>query len=287
MKQNLLLMLIIVTAVYLALLMVPAHSKAKIAFYNSQGTANIAHRLGHALMPANTVGAGLNALDMGADILEIDLQFTADNHLVVRHDEIIDTTTDGVGLISTMTLDEIEQFDAKFHEIEYPDELGPPGLKIPSLTTLFQSIPQARFLIELKPDDSRAVARLCEVITEHAMTEQVLVGSFHTSVLKNFRRTCPAVPTSHGQTEVLFFYILAKLGLGHLYDPPGYSMQLPQTYLGVEVLSAKMLDVAHQLNLKIEVWTVNDSQSMQKLLAMGVDGIITDRPVLLSDFIYL
>ena len=100
--------------------MVPAKGKRVFPFMQVVTHCNIAHRNGHALMPANTVEAGLYTLEMGADILEIDLHLSADNYLIVRHDEIIDTTTDGVGRIEDLTLAEIETYSAKFHEIEYP-----------------------------------------------------------------------------------------------------------------------------------------------------------------------
>ncbi len=270
---------------YLSLLMVPAKSKNNIPFYKDKGVANIAHRNGHALMPANTVEAGLNALQVGADILEIDIHLTADKRLVVRHDEVIDTTTDGIGRISEMTFSEIEKYNAKFHEVEYPHKLSPLGIKIPALTALFQRIPSARYLIEIKPQDNLASERLCAVVREYKLTEQVLVGSFHTSVLEHFRRICPEVPTSHGQSEVRLFYVLIKLGLGHLYDPPGYSMQLPISYQGFEIVTPRLLKVAHSLNLKVEIWTINDIETSKKLITLGVDGIITDRPDLIDDLL--
>ncbi len=270
---------------YLSLLMVPAKSKNNIPFYKEKGVANIAHRNGHALMPANTVEAGLNALQVGADILEIDIHLTADKRLVVRHDEVIDTTTDGIGRISEMTFSEIEKYNAKFHEVEYPHKLSPLGIKIPALTALFQRIPSARYLIEIKPQDNLASERLCAVVREYKLTEQVLVGSFHTSVLEHFRRICPEVPTSHGQSEVRLFYVLIKLGLGHLYDPPGYSMQLPISYQGFEIVTPRLLKVAHSLNLKVEIWTINDIETSKKLITLGVDGIITDRPDLIDDLL--
>lgn len=281
----LILTLVIVIAAYFILLMIPPKTKENIPFYAAERSINIAHRNGHALMPANTVEAGLNALELGADILEIDVHLTADKHLVVRHDEIIDTTSDASGRISEMTLAEIEQHNAKFHEIEYPHKTSPIGIKIPSLTTLFEGIPNARFLIEIKPKDTNASARLCEVIKQHRMTEQVIVGSFHTFVLKHFRRVCPEVPTSHGKSEIRHFIILANLGLGHLYSPEGYSIQLPISYQGTEILSYKILQAARSLNLKVEIWTINDIDTFKRLIAMQVDGIITDRPDLLSELV--
>ena len=91
MKQKFLGTFLAISALYLVLLMVPAKGKESIPFYISGDSFNIAHRNGHGLMPANTVEAGLYALEMGADILEIDLHLSADNYLIVRHDEIIDT----------------------------------------------------------------------------------------------------------------------------------------------------------------------------------------------------
>lgn len=277
------LILIAIAAVYTVLLLAPVDNrKDSIPFYGAQSSINIAHRNGHGLMPANTVEAGLYALEMGADILEIDVHLSADKYLVVRHDPIIDTTTDGIGRISEMRLADITQYDAKFHEIEYPKKVNVAGIKIPALTSLFEKIPDARFLIEIKPQDTEAAARLCQVVRENQMTEQVLVGSFHKNVLQYFRDICPEVPTSHAQSEIQFFAILSKLRLGHLFDPPGYSMQLPMTYEGVEVLSAQIIESAQNLNLKVDIWTINDTYIKYKLLNMGVDGIITDRPDQLS-----
>ena len=283
MIKNTFLTLTAIAAVYGALLLAPGvDRKDSIPFYASASSTNIAHRNGHGLMPANTIEAGLHALQMGADILEIDIHLSADKHLLVRHDPIIDTTTDGVGRISEMRLAEIVQYDAKFHEIEYPHKVSPAGFKIPALTSLFEKIPNARFLIEIKPQDVEAATRLCEVIRDYQMTEQVMIGSFHKNVLQHFRNICPEIPTSHAQSEVQFFVILSKLRLGHLYPAPGYSMQLPMTYKGIEVMSSQVLESAQNLNLKVDVWTINDAYIQHTLLNMGVDGIITDRPDQLS-----
>jgi glycerophosphoryl diester phosphodiesterase len=66
-----------------------------------------------------------------------------------------------------------------------------------------------------------------------------------------------------------------------LYESPGVSVQLPWRYAGITFLSASLVDILHQLNLKVEVWTVNDPAIMRRLLKMGVDGVITDRPDIL------
>ena len=80
----------------------------------------------------------------------------------------------------------------------------------------------------------------------------------------------------------MWMVVLSWFGLGHLYDPPGYSVQLPLEQAGVRVVTGSVLETARRLNLKLEVWTINNVQVMADLIQLGVDGIITDRPDLLD-----
>lgn len=280
--RKVLIALLTLLAIYGYLLTVPAAKLPEtVAFYQPHEFSVIAHGNGRALMPGNTLEAGTHALEVGADILELDIHLTADNHLVVRHDDIIDTTTNGTGVIAEMTLADIQQYDVGFHEIDYPELVGPEGIVVPTLESLFQQFPTTRFLVELKPEGTGAADQLCALISQYDLAKQVVVGSFHSSVLRYFRSTCPTVPTSLGQTEVVYLVALSLLGLGHLYESPGVSVQLPWRYGGVTFLSASLVDIIQRLNLKVEVWTVNDPVIMGRLLKMGVDGVITDRPDIL------
>ena len=99
-----------------------------IAFYKSKAVQVIAHGNGRALLPGNTLEAAVNALEVGTDILELDIHLTADDQLVVRHDDMIDTTTNGTGLIAEMTLAEIQQYDVGFHEVDFPSSRIPQAL---------------------------------------------------------------------------------------------------------------------------------------------------------------
>ena len=76
--------------------------------------------------------------------------------------------------------------------------------------------------------------------------------------------------------------VLSWFGLGHLFDPPGYSVQLPLEQGGIRFFLKPLLETARELNLKLDVWTVNNVQEMADLITTGVDGIITDRPDLLD-----
>jgi|TARA_B110000879_G_scaffold27067_1_gene36685 glycerophosphoryl diester phosphodiesterase len=275
--------LVTVLVVYVILLLWPAKNRvADIPFYADNAFAVIAHGNGRALMPGNTLEAAVNALSVGADILELDIHLTADNILVVRHDETIDSTTNGTGRIAEMTLAELSLYDVGFHEYDYPDKYAEKGIRIPTLESFFVALPANRFLIELKPKDGEAGRHLCQLVKEYGLLNQVIVGSFHSSVLRLFRQQCPEIPTSLGEEEVLKMVVLNWFGLGHHYDSPGYSVQLPLEQYGIRVFSKSLLETARELNLKLDVWTVNNVQEMADLIKIGVDGIITDRPDLLD-----
>ncbi len=272
--------------VYVLLLMLPVYNRvAPTAGYLSNTFDIIAHRNGRALVPGNTFEAAVNALNVGADVLEIDVHLTADNVLVVRHDAVIDTTTNGSGRIVEMTAAEIQAVDVSFHKLDYPNKVAPQGIKVPTLQSLFERMPENRYLIEIKPAKTAAATELCRLITEQGMAEQVVVASFYDVVLDHFRKICPAVPTSLGQEEVIWLVVLGKLGLGHLYNSPGYSVQLPMVEEGITIVTPSLVRAIHQLNMRVEVWTINDPQTMQTLMDMGVDGIITDRPDLLQHLV--
>lgn len=252
-----------------------------IPFYQDKGFNNIAHGTGRELRPGNTLEGALNAVAVGADIIELDIHLTLDKVVVVRHDATVDATTNGSGSIADMTLAELQAFDVGFHKEDYPEKVAVEGIRIPTLESLFLALPDKRFLIELKPDDIETGIQLCQLVLAHGLADQVLVGSFYSTVLKDFRQSCPEVPTSLGEAEALAFVLLSWIGLGHLYNSPGYSVQLPFEYYGVRPISRPLISIANELNLIVDVWTVNDSQEMLELIELGVGGIITDRPDIL------
>jgi glycerophosphoryl diester phosphodiesterase len=281
--RKLTLSLLVAGFVYTTLLLWPADNRLEdIPFYADNSFNVIAHGNGRALLPGNTLEAAVNALSVGADILELDIHLTADNILVVRHDDTIDSTTNGTGRIAEMTLAELSLFDVGFNKYDYPEKIAEKGIRIPTLESFFVTLPANRFLIELKPEDTKAGGYLCQLIKEYGLLNQVVVGSFHSSVLRSFRQRCPEIPTSLGEEEAQWMVVLSWLGLGHLYDPPGYSVQLPLEQNGIRVVSESLVETARELNLKLDVWTVNNVQEMADLIIFGVDGIITDRPDLLD-----
>ena len=252
-----------------------------IPFYSDAGFSVIAHRGGRGLVPGNTIEAAINAVNIGSDIIEVDVHLTADEVLVVRHDASIDTTTNGSGQISAMSLSEIQAYDAGFHEIDYPNAKYEKLIKVPTLGALFSELPDQRYLIELKPQDVSAADNLCGLIRQYKIQNQVMVGSFHTHMLKYFRRVCPEVPTSLGKSEIEKLILLERLSLSHLFISEGYSIQIPFTAGGINLLRLNLVNAMHKRNIRVDVWTLNNISSMQYAIDIGVDGVITDWPDIL------
>ena len=265
--------------VYLLLRLMPGHTPVSdIPYFTSSGVSVIAHRGGRGLRPGNTIEAAVNAVNLGSDVIELDVHLTADQILVVRHDDNINTTTNGTGLIRFMSAEDIGQYSANFHSVDFPNKKFREDIKVPTLESMFEKLPNKRYLIELKPKDELTADALCTLVKKRQLEEQVIVASFHSETLKYFREQCPIVPTSIGQSEMVWLVLLERLNLGHLFKTESYSIQVPVSYGGYRILSPSLIDLAHRLNMRVDVWTVNSPEVMREVINMGVDGIITDYP---------
>ena len=240
----------------------------------------IAHRGGGGLAPENTLAAFERAASIGVDVIEIDVQSTSDGELVVLHDAAVDRTTDGSGLINSLTLEQVKKLDAGFSWTQdggqtFPFRAG--GVTIPTLREVFKAFPNLRFNIEPKHQTPSLIKPLCAILREFSMTDKVVIASFNQTILDEFRANCSEVATSASPSEVSKFLALYKTGVSQAYSPSMQALQVPE-YAGVQILSKGFVEAAHERNLKVHVWTVNEATDMQRMLDMGVDGIMTDYP---------
>ncbi|WKZ34515.1 MAG: glycerophosphodiester phosphodiesterase [Anaerolineales bacterium] len=246
----------------------------------------IAHQGGDHLWPGNTMHAFQNAVDLGVDVLEMDLHITQDGILVLMHDETVDRTTDGTGEIESMSLGELKQLDAG-HDWTRDDGATFPfrgqGITVPTMEAVFAEFPHMRMTIELKKTNASMAQPFCALIRQYSMAEKVLVASFHDERLREFRTECPEVATSSAKDETTVFVLLTKAFLGGFYSPHFYSLQVPQESGGITVMTRSFVKAAHARNLAVEPWTINDAEIMRLFIEWGVDGIITDRPDILLD----
>ena len=248
----------------------------------------IAHQGGDGLWPGDTLYAFEQAAELGVDVLEMDLHITADGVLVINHDETVDRTTDGTGEIEAMTLAEIKTLDAGY---DWSSDAGGTfpyrgmGLSIPTLEEIFQAFPEYRMTIEIKKTEASMSTPFCEIIRAYNMQDKVLVASFHNERMEEFRQACPEVATSSARQETTVFVLMSKAYLGRLYSPAFYSLQVPEESGSITVMTAQFVRAAHERNLHVEPWTIDDPEQIKLYLDWGVDGIITDRPDLLLEIL--
>ena len=241
----------------------------------------MAHRGGAGLWPENTMYGFERAVDLGVDMLETEIHSTADNILVLMHDSTVDRTTNGSGPIRAFTLEELKTLDAGYNWTSDGGQTFPfrgCGITVPTLEEVFTALPTARINIDIKQEKPSLVEPLCKTIRTFDMTDKVMVASFNSKVLKAFRRVCPEVTTSAGTGEVAFFFMVNMVFLGALYRPACQAFQVPEYSSGLRVLTKRFVETAHGLNLAVHVWTINEVTDMKRLLALGVDGIVTDYP---------
>lgn len=240
-----------------------------------------AHRGGGGLFPENTLEAFDYSAKMGVDVLELDVHATSDGTLVVMHDATVERTTNGAGKVSQMTFETLKKLDAGFQfSIDGGQTFPFRGRKIavPTLEEIFAAFPETTFNIEPKQQTPSIIKPLCALVRERKMVDKTIVGSFNQTILDEFRRECPEVATSASPSEVSRFLAMAKTGVGDAYSPPMQALQVPENLGALQVVSKEFVEAAHRRNLKVHVWTINETADMQRLIEMGVDGIMTDYP---------
>ena len=241
----------------------------------------IAHRGGRSLGPENTIFTFRRAVELGTDVLEMDLQATSDGVLVIIHDREVDRTTNGKGAVDSFSLSEIKNLDAGFHwspanSSDFP--LRNKGVAIPTLAEVFEAFPGTRMNLEIKSSQVNTIQDLCRTIRENGMSQKVLVACFDAGKLGEFRSVCPEVATSAGASEAVIFYWLQWAQMESAYSPNAQALQIPEAYGEYRIATQGFVEAAHARNMRIHVWTVNDSEAMQHLVDLNVDGIMTDYP---------
>jgi len=227
----------------------------------------IAHRGYSSKAPENTMAALKMAVDFGVDGLEFDVHVTKDGEVVICHDESVDRTTNGKGLIVDYTYEELQKLDAgSWFSDEYKGE------KIPRLTELFDLVRGSNLLlnIELKTGVSsyrRIEKAVLKLIEDFSLTEQVIISSFNHYSLKEIKNISPKTATG----------ILYMAGL---FEPWNYAKAIDAQALHpyFRTLVPELVLEAKARGLQVNPFTVNEPDHIAAMLAMNVDGIITNYP---------
>ncbi|MCO4760313.1 MAG: glycerophosphodiester phosphodiesterase [Myxococcales bacterium] len=229
-----------------------------------------AHRGGMEAGPENTVAAFQAAYDLGFRWMETDVHQTRDGVLVAVHDASLERVANRDVRVSDVTWAELSAVD-----------LGQ-GSRVPTFASLVERFPDVRWNID--PKDRAAVPPLVRLIRNQKLAHRVCIGSFSDGRLNNVRRALgDKLCTSLGPLEVVRLRARSLgLPLPARFHPCVRCAQLPVSEHGVSVTDAKLLAEAHQLGLKVHVWTIDDPAEMHRLLDLGVDGLMTDRPSILK-----
>jgi glycerophosphoryl diester phosphodiesterase len=238
----------------------------------------IAHRGGSALAPENTLLAFRRALAWWrADFLEIDVQPTRDGDAVVIHDATLDRTTDGAGPVAAHTVGELAELDAGYRFTPDRGESFPyrgRGARVSTLNEVLAALPHTRINVEIK--NGAAQEAVWETVREARAEHRVLIAAGDRRNRSRFA-LYPG-PTSAGYQDMYAFYALHRVRCARFHRPAVDAFQMPDVHRGRRVLSPRWVREAHDLNMAVHVWTIDEEADMRRLLSWGVDGIISDRP---------
>jgi glycerophosphoryl diester phosphodiesterase len=238
------------------------------------------HRGGRLLWPENTIYAFQQSHDLGFRFFETDLHLTKDGQIVLLHDDYLDRTTDGSGDVWDYTLDELKAFDAAFRfgaDRDWP--FRGQGITVPTLEEIVTTFPDISLTLELKQGGVEDA--LVELVRRHDLWDRIIVGGFDDSWAKAVRNASDGrIATSAGRNEGLIFWAASRLGIGP--HTPAAALQIPVTYGRFIKLDSRFLEATRKTGKLMHIWTVNEADEMNRLLDMGVDGLMSDRPDVLK-----
>ncbi len=251
-----------------------------MSYFDGPRPRLFAHRGASGTFPENTLEAFEAGLADGADRLELDVHGTADGQVVVFHDEALERTTDGAGLLRQHTLADLRKYDAGYR-FEAADGSYPfrgKGVRIPTLDEVLERFPDTPLNIEIKQEKPHLERAVVEAIDRARARDRVLLAGQDQRVLERVRRLAPDVPTSFSALEVAGFVSLCQSAALESYVAPAAVLQVPARHQDIEIVTAAFVDSAHELGLEVHVWTVNDETELFRILDLRVDGTMSDYP---------
>jgi len=222
------------------------------------------------------------ALSAKADVFEIDIRLSKDRHLIVTHDDTLIRTTNGTGLVADQTLQELKSLDAGYQYLD--DSKGTPwrgkGLTLLELPELFAAFPNVGINIDIKDAHEEAAIQVAESLRTLNDGRWINVASFHPKIIYAFRALAPEISTAASQWEIAnqYFGRLLPASLRSTSTQPakGQVLQIPKRWLGLPLHTQAFIQHAQSQNQQVMYWTINDLPSMQKLLARGANGLVSD-----------
>ncbi len=231
------------------------------AYFSGPAPRVFAHRGLHLDAPENTAGSFRAALAAGTTFIETDVVGSKDGVAIIAHDLTLDRVSSHTGPLSDYTAAELAEID-----------VGGEGFL--TLSQAFEQFPTARFNIDVK--DNAAIDGVVHAVNHADARDRVLITSFSAGRRRATIARIPGVASSASAAEFAVIAAATRLGV----TPPlplVQALQIPERAGGITLVSEQMVERYHGAGLEVHVWTVNDEETMRRLLGIGVDGIVTDR----------
>ena len=236
-------------------------------FFQDYNFYGFVHSGGDEIETENTLEAFKYSSDLGFVYIETDVQATKDGKVVIFHDSNLRRLAGLNKKVNELTLEEIRSVDLL------------QGGKIPLLSETLDLFPELRFNIDIKTED--ALNETIKIVKDMTALNRICLASFSSKRLEKIRKIAgPKACTSSGQMEI-FKMMCKSLGLP-AKNTPGHCAQVPVSQWGVPVITKKFIKTAKSLNKLVHVWTIDDQETMNKLIDLGVDGLMTDKPSILK-----
>lgn len=256
-----------------------------MTFFSGPLPRQFAHRGASGTSPENTLAAFREARAMGAEGFELDVHRTADGEVVVFHDPALERTTDGGGALAERALAELRRLDAGGRFTPDQGRTYPfrgKGVSIPTLREVLEEFPQVPIIIEIKQVAPPLEEDLRDVIRDCDAEDWTLVFSLAQEPLDRYRALAREQATGFGPEDVAEFLSRVNSGAWEGYEPPAAAFAVPAHWHGMQIVSAPFIEAAHRFDREVFVWTVNEEREMERLLDLGVDGLISDFPARLA-----
>ena len=236
-------------------------------FFKDYNFFGFVHRGGDEEKTENTLEAFQYSSDLGFVFIETDVQSTLDGEIVIFHDN---------------DLRRVAGLDVKISDLTYKEIQGIElinGGKVPTLNETLISFPELRFNIDIKVD--AAVQETINIIKNQGVLERVCLAAFSTKRLNLIRKLMgPGLCSSMGQVEIVRL-LCNSFGL-NFKTSPGLCAQVPVSQYGIPIVTKRFIKKAHSLNKLVHVWTIDETDEMFRLIDLGVDGLMTDKPSILK-----
>lgn len=260
-----------------------------------------AHQGGAKEAPSSTLYAIRRALEHGATAIELDVHATSDGELVVCHDPTLDRTTGVTGEIAERRAEELRHLDNAFWFCPGEGAVrGRPAedyvlrgkapsdhdLGVATLSEVLEAFPGVVLNLDIKRSAPEVVPyeeALAGVLAEHGRQDDVIVASFSDEAVAEFAKYAPSTGIAAGTEATTEFHRRLHAGEQPQDGIEGYvALQVPVRFGPVVVVDESFIEAAHASRLVVHVWTIDDPDEMERLVGLGVDGIISDKPSVLA-----